>query len=200
MSATMLSRAHAESASSPTVARIVRSAERMQRMIDQLLDFTRMRVGGGIRVEPKRIDLLLVIRQIMEEIEGANPEASVRLEQLGETHGLWDPDRLAQVISNLVANAVQHGVPERGVDIRIDGRRPELVRIEIQNMGFIPTALVPKLFEPMSGGTRRRDKSQGLGLGLYITQQIVRAHGGQIETRSDEESGTLFTIRLPRET
>jgi signal transduction histidine kinase len=111
---------------------------------------------------------------------------------------VWDGDRLSQVFSNLVANALQHGVPEHGVRVRIDGTGGDQVHVQIDNGGVIPAALLPKLFEPMAGGERRRDGSRGLGLGLYIGQEILRAHGGLIEVRSAEPAGTSFTVSLPR--
>jgi signal transduction histidine kinase len=84
------------------------------------------------------------------------------------------------------------------VTVRIDGSTPEYVRIEVHNMGTIPPAIIPWVFEPMIGGDRRRDGSRGLGLGLYISREIIRAHGGHIDVRSSDEAGTTFTVSLPR--
>jgi len=180
------------------LARILTSGDRMARMIDQLLDFTRVRVGSGIPVERRRFDLVPLVRQVIDELDDANPDWQLGLEHAGDAEGPWDSDRLLQVFSNLVANAVQHGIPKHGVRVRIDGTRAELVRVEIHNMGAIPHDLLPKLFDPMSGGERRGGGSRGLGLGLYITQQIVKAHGGSIEVRSTDEDGTTFAVALPR--
>lgn len=179
------------------LSRIMNSGARMARMIDQLLDFTRVRVGAGIGLDPQRSDISALLGQVIDELEDAHPHCSLRLERHGDLYGTWDVDRLLQVFSNLVANAVQHGIGTHGVTVRADGSAPEAVWVEVHNMGAIPEALLPKLFEPMAGGERRLG-AQGLGLGLYITREIVRAHGGRIETRSSEQAGTAFTVWLPR--
>jgi signal transduction histidine kinase len=164
-------------------------------MIDQLLDFTRVRVGSGIAVERKAMDLLPLLRQVIEELELAHPQWLVRLSAAGRTAGEWDPDRLAQVFSNLIANALQHGVMERGVDVTIESTQLESVTVHVRNGGAIAPELLPTLFEPMTG-VRRGQKSQGLGLGLYISQQIVLAHGGRLEVCSDNVAGTTFSVHL----
>jgi PAS domain S-box-containing protein len=180
------------------LSRILSSSERMGRMIGQLLDLTRVRVGQGIPLEPRRFDLVPVVRQVMEELDDANPDWTLRLDRSGDTEGTWDADRLSQVFSNLIANAVQHGIPEHGVRVRIDGTDAWIVAVEIRNMGAIPPEVAGNLFEPMARAGRGRDKSRGLGLGLYITHEILRAHGARIEVESSEESGTLFKVVLPR--
>lgn len=180
------------------LGRILNSGQRMARMIDQLLDFTRVRVGGGLPRAPKTFDVLPLLRQIVDELEDANPGFALFIEATGDTVGEWDADRLGQVFSNLVGNAVQHGEATMGVRVRIDGADPQIVMVEVVNGGVIPGDLVPKLFEPMTGGQGRREKSQGLGLGLFITNQIVRAHGGTIVVHSSESAGTAFRVMLPR--
>ena len=116
----------------------------------------------------------------------------------GDSVGAWDPDRLAQVFSNLLGNAVQHGVAAGGVKVHIDGSAPERVRVAVHNQGCIPPHLFPRVFEPMSGAETRRSGSHGLGLGLFITEQVARAHGGAVSVESTEELGTTFTVWLPR--
>jgi len=129
----------------------------------------------------------------------ANPDWTLRLQHLGDTTGVWDPDRLSQVFSNLVANAVQHGRPEGGVTVIVDGATSDEVRVEIRNAGSIPQSRLALLFEPLAGsGSTRRSTARGLGLGLFITREVVRAHGGQIDVTSNEEGGTVFTLVLPR--
>lgn len=182
------------------LARILSSGDRMTRMIDQLLDFTRVRLGGGIPVAPVQIDLAALIRQVMDELDQANPDWALRFSSAGDTFGRWDPDRLSQVFSNLVANAGRHGLPEHGVDVMVDGRAADVVRVEVHNMGAIPVRRIAKLFEPLAGASRRPDNSQGLGLGLFITRELVRVHGGSIQVRSEEADGTTFAVTLPRDT
>src|SRR5690606_25348246 len=110
----------------------------------------------------------------------------------------WDADRILQVFSNLVANAVQHGDADPGVSVLFDTSEEGVVSVRIHNMGSIPPELLPRLFEPMAGGDRRRSNSRGLGLGLYISREIVRAHGGEIRVETSEAEGTSFTVILPR--
>jgi signal transduction histidine kinase len=180
------------------VGRIVSSGERMSRMIDQLLDFTRVRVGKGLPLEPAPGDLLPLLRQVLEELGMAHAGCKFHVEHAGDLAGVWDHDRLSQVFSNLVGNAIQHGDAEHGVSVRADGGRPDAVCVHIHNMGVVAPELLPKLFDPMTGGERRGEKAHGLGLGLFISQQIARAHGGEITVVSSAESGTRFTVSLPR--
>lgn len=180
------------------LARILTSGDRMARMIDQLLDFARARVGGGIPIERHRVDLAVLMRQAMDEVAYAHPNWSLKLERVGDAEGEWDADRLLQVFSNLVANAVQHGELDYGVTVRVDGTDGSKVCVTIHNSGVIPEDVLPKLFEPMSGGTRRRDGSRGLGLGLFITYEVLRAHGGSVTVRSMPDEGTTFSLALSR--
>jgi PAS domain S-box-containing protein len=183
---------------SKPLGRILTSGNRMARMIDQLLDFTRVRVGAGIPLQPKSMDVVALVRQVLDELDDANPGCKLELDHQGETTGAWDHDRLAQVFSNLVGNAVQHGVADHGVHVHVDGTRPDAVRVEIHNHGAIPAEELPTLFEPMTSSESRRHRAQGLGLGLFITQQIARAHRGSVSVSSSAEQGTTFQVWLPR--
>ena len=170
----------------------------MSRMIEQLLDFTRLRMGGGFAIEPRDADLATLARQVVDELDASYPDCAVDVRQTGDTRGTWDPDRLCQVISNLVANAFQHGVPAAGIRVLIDGSVPDGVRVQVHNMGAIPPALVAQIFDPLTSGQRRRDRSRGLGLGLFITKRIAEAHGGDVTVSSSDADGTTFTLSLPR--
>jgi PAS domain S-box-containing protein len=192
-----LSRGTSDKVAKP-LSRILSSSARMGRMIEQLLDFTRVRMGGGLPMTPSPMDLSSVVRQAIDELEDANPEWTLTFEHTGGTVGTWDADRLAQVFSNLVANAVQHGDPAGGVRVRVDGSFADRVRIDVHNLGAIPASELPNLFEPLTGGRRSRAGSRGLGLGLYITREIVRSHGGTIAVTSSEADGTRFVVDLPR--
>lgn len=181
-----------------TARRILSSGGRMARMIDQLLDFTRARLGGGIPLVLRDMDLGDVVMQTFGEVELAHPEWNFESQITGSARGTWDADRLAQVFSNLLGNAVQHGSPDAPLVFLLDGSDGRTVRIEIRNKGTIPAELLPTLFDPFRGSQRKRDGTQGLGLGLFITQQIVLAHGGQVRVTSTGQDGTTFTIELPR--
>lgn len=176
---------------------IVKSGKRMGRMIDQLLDFTCARIGGGIPLRLEAVDLRTIAEQVVGEHRGAQPEWRIDVHARGETTGSYDADRLAQVLSNLIGNAMQHGSREEGVDIVLDGTNPTHVAIEVSNHGVIPFDVLPLIFEPFRGSNRKRDGSRGLGLGLYVTRQLVLGHGGDVDVVCDRGQ-TTFRIHLPR--
>ncbi|MBN1205149.1 MAG: HAMP domain-containing histidine kinase [Myxococcaceae bacterium] len=181
--------------------RIETSAERMRRMIVDLLDLTRVRRSGGIPLSPSRTSLSAVCHQVVEELKTAYPNRILVHEEEGYTDGVWDAERLAQVVDNLVSNALEHGGAEAPVFLRSQSRG-ELRILEVHNPGPpIPAHRLATLFEPFQGassprGPRRRN---GLGLGLYIVREIVHAHGGRVTVRSVEGEGTTFTVMLPRD-
>jgi signal transduction histidine kinase len=168
----------------------------MARMIAQLLDFTRARLGPGIPLNPQPCDLREVCANVVGEIDAEHPNR-LHLEAEGELTGQWDSDRLAQMFSNLFANAVDHGSQADPVRIRLC-REDGAVRVQVSNRGEpIPAPLQATIFEPFRRGSRERTgQSRGLGLGLYITREIVRSHGGTIDLQSGPEE-TVFTVKLP---
>jgi PAS domain S-box-containing protein len=181
--------------------RIDSSAERMARLVRQLLDFTRARMAGGIPLRPRDIALEEVCRRIIGELELAFPDRDIHLDVRGETRGFWDEERMAQALSNLVANALQYSPPGTPVTVRLEGVE-SLQRVEVHNAGPpIPEGLRAHLFEPFhqsAGSASRSSPRIGLGLGLYIVAQIVQAHGGRIDVSSTPEAGTSFVFLLPR--
>lgn len=181
------------------LSRILSSGQRMTTMIEQLLDFTRIRSGGGIPIEPRETMLAELCGQVISELEVTHPGWRIRCAATGDQSGRWDSDRLLQLFSNLIANACQHGAPESPVLVVLDGKAERTVRIEVQNRGAIAESLLPHLFDPFRSTGHRRDQSRGLGLGLFIVREIVRGHGGTIEVTSSEASGTHFVIQLPRQ-
>lgn len=187
---------HAPDSVQPVVARMSSSSDRMARMIGQLLDFTRSRLGGGIPLEPKPADLRAICASIVEELEIQHPNR-VRLTAEGDFSGEWDADRLAQVFSNLIANAIDHGSPAEPIGIALS-RADSAVHVEVSNGGAgISEAMRAVIFEPFRRGAgESRGPSRGLGLGLYITREIVRSHGGAIEIDSPPGK-VVFTVKLP---
>jgi two-component system sensor histidine kinase/response regulator len=183
---------------SKPASRIISSGQRMTRMIDQLLDVTRARSGGGIHLEPCETNLADLFTQASGELELAYPQWTLRHEITGNLDGRWDPDRLLQILSNLLSNAGQHGRPEGVVTARLDGRDPATVVLDVHNGGAIPASVRPSLFDPFRGTRSRRDSSRGLGLGLFIVKEITEAHGGTVQVSSSEAEGTRFIVRLPR--
>jgi signal transduction histidine kinase len=177
-------------------SRIVTSTQRMARMIEQLQDLTRIRLGEGLAIQRTSANLEVLARQIAEETEAAHG-CSIDVTALGDPDGAWDIDRLGQVLSNLLANAAVHGTKGQGVLVRIDGSASPTLLLTVRNDGAIPADLVPTIFEPFQGSRETRRSSRGLGLGLFITREIVRAHGGRIAVTCDD-GGTAFRIELPR--
>lgn len=180
------------------VLRNRRAAERMREMIDTLLDFTLARFLGKVPVTPVPADLSQVATSVADEIRVAWPDRAIEVGVRGDPHGEWDPARLSQVISNLVGNAIGYGDPKMPVRVLVDGTTDN-VRLEVSNQGPpIPPDLIHVLFEPFRRGVSADRSPGGLGLGLYIVQQIVQTHGGTIAVESSAGKGTTFTVRLPR--
>jgi signal transduction histidine kinase len=178
--------------------RILNSGDRMSRMIGQLLDFTRVRVGRGLELQPAATDLAEVCAHAVDELGTAHPGAPIEIRAHGDLRGHWDNDRIAQVVSNLVGNAVQHGARGAPVVVHLAGDDPAEVRITVENRGAIPDHLLPILFEPFRATQHRGERAGGLGLGLYISREIIEAHGGEVRAASDAERGTQIEVRLPR--
>jgi signal transduction histidine kinase/CheY-like chemotaxis protein len=181
------------------VLRIRNSASRMTRMITQVLDFTRVRAGGGIPLDRKASDLKAICAHAIDELAVSNPERAIDAVYVGDTAGLWDADRLAQVFSNLVGNALTHGRPDAPVRVVVDGSAPAVL-CSVHNLGRpIPAAMLSTLFDPFRRAVHGKSAgTAGLGLGLFIAQHIIRAHGGHIEVQSSEVDGTRFTFQLDR--
>jgi signal transduction histidine kinase len=190
--------ADARDEKSARVLRLVTSSgERMGRMIDQLLDFTRTRLGEGIPLERDTVDLAELASSAIDEGKAASAASVLRLTARGDTTGVWDRDRVCQILSNLVGNAVQHGTPSGTIDLVLDGTSADSVRLSVENQGVIPAHLVPVIFNPFRGTLQKRGKAKGLGLGLYVARQIALAHGGEL-TVASTTTGTAFTLTLPR--
>ena len=189
---TLLHRGKLDERDQKSVSRIIGSTARMSRMILQLLDFTRVRLGGGFPVEPRPTDLRQVCRSVVDELG-----ADVHLEIDGDLVGTWDPDGLAEGLSNIVANAVDYARPGSAIVLKAHPEGREVV-VEIVNQGDpISPEVLPFIFEPFHGGRSETSPTGHLGLGLYIARQIVLASGGALEGRS-VGGATTFVMRLPR--
>jgi len=184
-------------------ARIHSIGTRMQHMISDLLDYTRSRLGGGMPIEPHSVDLREVVQAAADEVTTSHPERSVHIEVSGDLHGKWDPRRIGQALSNLLGNAVHHGQPKTTIDVLAHGDAVE-VSLAVHNEGApIPPERRTAIFDPLSTPDERErlraHDPDHLGLGLYITKEIVRSHHGRIDIDSSADRGTTFTIHLPRE-
>jgi signal transduction histidine kinase len=180
-----------------TLARMARGADRMHRMIDQLLDITRIRLGTGLTLDRHHVDMNEVAKEVVDELALIHARQLITLDLASNGDGHWDRDRLAEMLSNLLGNALQHGSPSKPVSVRLRNSDGKL-SIDIHNDGAcIPAALLPHVFDPFRSGRR---SAGGLGLGLYITKQIVAAHGGDITVQSSSDDGTTFHVELPVDT
>ncbi|HYH95175.1 GAF domain-containing protein [Hyalangium sp.] len=178
--------------------RISSSCERATRLIRDFLDFTQARLGNGIPLKRRAMDLVDVTHHVVDEVLQAHPERQVHLEPSGACNGEWDPDRIAQVLTNLVGNALAYSPPGTPVSVRTR-TEPGSALLEIHNQGTpISPELLPRLFEPLTRGTPTvGQQSRSIGLGLYIVREIVQGHGGTVDVASSMETGTTFTVRLP---
>jgi signal transduction histidine kinase len=179
--------------------RQARSAKRMEGIIRDLLDFAKARQGGGIPVRPEPVKMEEVCRRVIAELEQAHPGREVSLCVEGDDGGEWDGARLAQLTSNLVGNALQHSPQSATVEVWIRGTSRNLV-MEVHNSGPpIPPEVLPVLFEPFRrGNDPTGNEKRSVGLGLFIVQEVARAHGGVVDVCSRADKGTSFTLRLPR--
>jgi signal transduction histidine kinase len=183
-------------------SQISTNARVMSRMIGDLLDYTRTRLGAGMPVSPARMDLAVLCRQLFDEYRTASPSRVIRFQSGGEQIGQWDTDRLRQAISNLLGNAVQHSDENAAIDLELTGTASEVV-VVVRNGGPpIPPGELSRIFEPLvrgAGAERpKRNRPGSIGLGLYIAREVARSHGGRIDVTSSLEAGTAFTLHLPR--
>ncbi|MEP7123079.1 MAG: ATP-binding protein [Byssovorax sp.] len=183
----------------PVIRRITASAARANRLIADLLDFTQARLGGGLRVARRPIDIHAVVADCLEEVKMAWPGRAIEHRRLGEGEGRGDADRLAQVVTNLVTNALVYGTPTEPVTVTSVIAEATL-ELQVHNLGPpIPAALRPQMFEPLRRGDQEAKLgSRSVGLGLYIVREIAVAHGGHIALRSTAEEGTTFVLTVPR--
>ncbi|MFN7132848.1 MAG: sensor histidine kinase, partial [Myxococcales bacterium] len=180
------------------VARVTSRVQHLQRILWDLLDFTRERLGGGLPVERRTIDVFALVLGLVDDYRAAWPERELHCFCEGDGHGSFDPDRVLQLLTNLLNNALTWGDPDAPIEL-LAQQEGTSIRIRVTNRGAtIPPELMDRLFVPFAasrpapGGSRHR----GLGLGLFIARQIASAHGGTLTARS-ENGATEFTAVLP---
>ena len=179
------------------MSQILISARRMSHMISDLLELARVRLGSGMTIHRAPTCLRRICQNIVEEMRAAFPKRAFQLDGDDELPGEWDENRLSQVVSNLVGNAVQHSAA--GSPVTITARNIDRgVEVSVHNEGTpIPSDMIPKLFDSFYRLDDRDAGNSRLGLGLYISKEIIAAHGGTIEVRSSVDDGTTFIVRLP---
>lgn len=177
--------------------RIHTAGTRMSKLVNDLIDYTRIHLGSSLPVNPKLTSLESICRDVLAEHEMAHPKWKFELCVDGVSEGVWDDNRMAQVLSNLLGNAVQYGDDAEPIVIRLCAQANHII-LSVTNKGeIIPAEKIGTLFYPL---VRLIDdkQSNSLGIGLYIAREIIRAHGGSITVSSSKESGTIFTAILPR--
>jgi signal transduction histidine kinase len=184
-----------------TARRIVNASGRMSRMVSDLLDLTRTRLGDGIPLVKRPANLGTLCREVLDELQATHPDRRLTLECTdSDLSGNWDSDRLAQIVSNLVENALQHGDASKPVTIRAASTDTTAI-LTVHNHGkAIPRTSLKTIFDPMvrlSGGEYDTRQKAHLGLGLFIVRELVVAHGGKVLVTSTD-GGTTFTALLPR--
>lgn len=188
-----------------TAALIVDSSKRAAEIVSDLLDFSTSHLGDGIPVTTSAMDFSPVCTTLVEEMRLFHPERSIQLEISGDMQVMWDRSRISQAFCNLITNAIDHGAPGEPIVVTVRAHNDDEIIWTIQNAGeVISSAQLRTIFDPAKrfalrpASERKLSDKLNLGLGLYITREIIHAHGGRIEITSTQEEGTIFTIRVPR--
>ena len=171
----------------------------MTELINDLLEFAAIRIASRVIISPAPMDLLRLCREAVAEMEAIYPSREFQFEHQGNLKGEWDESRLKQLLSNLLGNAAQHGADDQPIAVSVEATDDDVVLV-IRNQGVpIPAEQLETIFEPMKRYVKGEGRAShgGVGLGLYIANEIAGAHGGSIEAQSDEQ-GTVFAVRLPR--
>ncbi|WP_339100400.1 HAMP domain-containing sensor histidine kinase [Pseudomonas atacamensis] len=177
------------------------SARRANRMVNDLVDLARCNLGTGIPVAKRPSELNLICRTAINELSAGEPGAVIEFNDTAQVVGQFDPERIAQVFTNLIGNAIRHGDLHQPIQVALVAENGTMT-FEVRNAGKpIPAVVIPTLFDPgrrYSGYTEVGSKSpQGLGLGLFIAAEIVASHGGKIRVSSSETNGTCFSVTIP---
>lgn len=178
---------------------IAAAAERANKMVADLLDFTQARLRGGLHVDRRSFDPHRVFGACLEELRLAWPGRTIRHREIGSGSAVGDPDRLAQVLMNLVGNAMTYGAADAPVRVTSSVDAATLT-LAVSNDGEpIPRDVLPGIFEPLLRGDDRGSGARSVGLGLYIVREIARAHRGDVMVRSNREEGTTFIVTIPQD-
>jgi two-component system, sensor histidine kinase and response regulator len=197
-SAALLKRRSADPQVHEAVARIGSSGKHMGRLIEDMLDVARARLAGGIVVKREPADFRTLVERVVREHQAAAEGRVIDVVCEGDCAGDWDAERIAQVASNLIGNALKHGAASGPIEVRVDGQMPSEVVLTVANRGSIAPEALNHLFDPFRGGSRPPGRREGLGLGLYIVSQIAKAHGGDVDVESGRNDRIAFRVRIPR--
>jgi two-component system, sensor histidine kinase and response regulator len=194
--AQLLERRPDEATARDVASRILSNGRWMSRMIGDVLDLAQAHLGGGLPIRCELMTLDDLVGSVVAAYQVTHPAHAVEVIRQGSLAGSWDADRLRQVLSNLLGNAIEHGERGHAIRVQLDGTAEDTVIMCVVNSGTVPEELLPRLFDPFQRGEVAH--SRGLGLGLYIVQQIIRGHGGEVEVQSGMGGQTVFRVTLPR--
>ncbi|AXF06292.1 sensor histidine kinase [Paraburkholderia hospita] len=199
MTASYLAALNAGDKVSGAASRLIRSGTRMQALLDDMVDFNRTRLGLGINIAPTNIDLAQLFSDELDQVRAVHPNRQIDLDVVGDCVGIWDGQRLQQLLGNLVLNAIRYGTQGAPVRVTVTGKGAEVL-LEVRNAGTaIERSTLESIFDPLQRGLNHQgtNADNSLGLGLYIAREIAKAHGGEIGARSDATE-TVFSVTLPR--
>lgn len=200
MTAHYLGEIRSDETVSKAAQRLIDSGERMEALLDDLLDYSRATLRVGIPIRPESADLGLICARLLEEVTASRPGRKATLEVSGDAKGIWDAKRLQQALSNLVLNALDHGTSTEPVRVQVVGTA-QGVTVAVINVGTaIPSSVLPTIFDPLQRGAPDLDTppiGTHLGLGLFVAREIVKSHGGEINVSSNERE-TVFAVHLPK--
>ena len=180
--------------------RTLRGARRIQSLLDDLLDYVRSGLGEGMRVTAAPEDMGQICTRVVGELRANHPGRVIEVQTVGDTSCVCDGQRVAQSISNLLGNALRHGARHTPVTVKVDGSSKDVITISVHNSGSpIPDDTRETLFEPLVRGAGAVHGGYNLGLGLYVVREIASAHGGSVHVQSDDKTGTVFNVQLPRD-
>ncbi|KAF1023729.1 MAG: Bacteriophytochrome [Paracidovorax wautersii] len=199
MMATLLQRKSDDPSVQQKAQQIANCGRLMSRMIADILDLSRARLGNGLPIARQSIDAQALIAPLIEHKRTLHPQATITDHYQGDQQVHWDPDRITQLVTNLVNNAARHGNPTEPVEVVVDGGAGHEVVITVRNGGAIAPDILPHVFEPFRRA-KNTDSSEGLGLGLglYIVWEIARSHGGNVTAEATADDHTVMRVRLPR--
>ncbi len=182
------------------VSQIETSTSLINQLVSDLIDAIRIRLHEDIPIAPAPMDIEAAIQEAAKEVQAAHPDRTILIETSGDLEGEWDRARVGQVLSNLIGNAVLHGLKTSAIAVAAKGAGQEVI-LSVHNDGAIPPNAVATVFDPLPRGedeNQIQSEKSRLDLGLFVAKGIVTAHGGKITVTSSDEEGTTFTAHLPR--
>jgi signal transduction histidine kinase len=182
--------------------RMFNSGQRMNKLIADLIDFTRTHLGAGIPIKAKKMNLTEVCMNVVDELRTSHPERIIDFNSFSREDLFGDDNRLAQVLSNLIGNALQYGAPHEPICVRMSSTEQD-IGVTVNNKGpVIPPNKLGSVFDPLVRLANKENandvRETSLGIGMFIAREIVGAHKGSIAVESNEAEGTTFRITLPR--